>query len=83
MIIGLDRPKFSLAIQLATDILACSSEGSDLLYALERSGQRSIETAGEMIVRRELRIQPTITVRPGWPLRIIVHKDLFLELYEG
>jgi len=23
--------------------------------------------------------RPTITVRPGWPLRVIVHKDLVPE----
>jgi type IV secretion system protein VirB10 len=34
-------------------------------------------------VRRELGIQPTITVRPGWPLRIIVHQDLILDPHEG
>jgi type IV secretion system protein VirB10 len=27
-------------------------------------------------------VQPTIKVRPGWPLRVIVHKDLvFLRPY--
>jgi type IV secretory pathway VirB10-like protein len=24
-------------------------------------------------------VQPTITVRPGWPLRVIVHKDIVLR----
>ncbi|MBN9221327.1 MAG: autoinducer binding domain-containing protein [Mesorhizobium sp.] len=32
---------------------------------------------------KNLNIQPTITVRPGWPLRIIVHKDLVLRPYQG
>jgi len=26
-------------------------------------------------------VQPTITVRPGWPLRVIVHKDIVLQPY--
>jgi type IV secretion system protein VirB10 len=28
-------------------------------------------------------VQPTITVRPGWPLRVIVHKDILLRPYRG
>jgi type IV secretory pathway VirB10-like protein len=63
--------------------LTLGSDENELLRALGRSGQQSIESAGDMIVRRELGVQPTITVRPGWPLRIIVHKDLMLEPYEG
>ena len=38
--------------------------------------------AGQKIVQRNLDIQPTIKVRPGWPLRVIVHKDLVLRPYE-
>jgi type IV secretion system protein TrbI len=34
-------------------------------------------------VERNLNVQPTITVRPGWPLRVIVHKDLVLRPYRG
>ena len=28
-------------------------------------------------------VQPTLTVRPGWPLRVIVHKDLVLKPYRS
>jgi type IV secretory pathway VirB10-like protein len=63
--------------------LTLGSEENELLRALGRSTQQSVENAGEMIVRRELGVQPSITVRPGWPLRIIVHKDVILEPYEG
>jgi type IV secretory pathway VirB10-like protein len=37
--------------------------------------------AGQRIVEKDLNIQPTITVRPGWPLRVILHKDLVLKPY--
>jgi type IV secretory pathway TrbF-like protein len=30
-----------------------------------------------------LDIQPTITIRPGWPLRIIVNKDIILTPYNS
>jgi type IV secretion system protein VirB10 len=36
---------------------------------------------GEKIIDRELDVQPTITVRQGWPLRVLVNKDMILEPY--
>ncbi|TIX85818.1 MAG: hypothetical protein E5V21_02630, partial [Mesorhizobium sp.] len=37
--------------------------------------------AGQRITEKNLNIQPTIIVRPGWPLRVIVHKDIVLRPY--
>jgi type IV secretion system protein TrbI len=54
----------------------------DLVSALEKSAIKNTDQAGQSLVQRQLDVQPTLTVRPGWPLRIIVHKDLvFLEPY--
>jgi type IV secretion system protein VirB10 len=36
---------------------------------------------GEKIIDKELDVQPTITVRQGWPLRVLVNKDMILEPY--
>jgi type IV secretion system protein VirB10 len=36
---------------------------------------------GEKIIDKELDVQPTITVRQGWPLRVLVNKDMILETY--
>jgi type IV secretory pathway VirB10-like protein len=36
---------------------------------------------GEKIIDRELDVQPTITIRQGWPLRVLVNKDMILEPY--
>jgi type IV secretion system protein VirB10 len=63
--------------------LATGNNDSALLRALERSGEESLERTGDLLVQRELSIPPTVTVRPGWPLRIIVQKDLILEPYDG
>jgi type IV secretion system protein VirB10 len=35
------------------------------------------------VVGRSLTIQPTITIRPGFPVRVIVTRDLVLEPYGG
>jgi type IV secretion system protein VirB10 len=56
---------------------------SDLVRALQQSAQQSTNAAGQRIVEKNLNIQPTITVRPGWPLRVIVEKDLVLRPYRG
>jgi type IV secretion system protein VirB10 len=56
---------------------------SELVRAIRESTQQSASRAGERIVQRELEVQPTITVRPGWPLRVIVHQDLVLPPWYG
>jgi type IV secretory pathway VirB10-like protein len=58
------------------------SSESDLIRAIRESTQQSANQAGQRIVQKDLNIQPTITVRPGWPLRVIVHKDLVLRPYQ-
>ena len=63
--------------------LAFGSSDSDLVRALQQSTQATTNRAGQRLVERQLNVQPTITVRPGWPLRVIVHKDLVLRPYRG
>lgn len=57
------------------------SNQSNLVEAIRESTQESTNQTGQRIVEKDLNIQPTITVRPGWPLRVIVHKDLVLRPY--
>jgi type IV secretion system protein VirB10 len=52
---------------------------SDIVAALRESAQTAANQAGQKIVQRNLDIQPTIKIRPGWQLRVIVHKDLVLR----
>lgn len=63
--------------------LSLGSDESDLVRALRQSTQQSANQAGQQIVSKNLNIQPTITVRPGWPLRIVVHKDITLRPWTG
>lgn len=56
---------------------------SDLVEAIRESGQRSGARAGDQLVGRNLDVQPTIRVRPGWPLRVVVHKDIVLRPWQG
>ena len=61
--------------------LAFGSSDSDLVRALQLSTQATTNRAGQRLVEKNLNVQPTITVRPGWPLRVIVHKDIILRPY--
>ncbi len=56
---------------------------SDLVRALRESTGQTTNRAGQRLIERELNVQPTLTVRPGWPLRVIVHKDIVLTPYRG
>ena len=51
----------------------------DLVRALRRGSQDTINQMGQQIVRRQLNEQPTLTIRPGHPLRVILTRDLILE----
>ena len=62
--------------------LSIGNDESDLVKALRESTQQTTNRAGQRLVERELDVQPTITVRPGWPLRVIVSKDLALKPYQ-
>lgn len=56
-----------------------SGSDSDLANALRRGSQDSLGRAGEQVVSRELNIRPTLTIRPGYPVRVLVTRDLVLE----
>ena len=58
--------------------LSFGGSESDLVRAIRESAQQNGARAGEQLVKRYLDIQPTLRVRPGWALRVIVHKDIVL-----
>jgi type IV secretion system protein VirB10 len=68
----------STLLGVGTELSFGSSE-SDLVRAIRESAQQSGSRAGDQLVTRNLNIQPTIRVRPGWPLRIVVHQDIVLR----
>lgn len=60
-----------------------SSNESDIVRALRQGASNSTSQIGQQIVGRQLDIAPTLTIRPGFPVRVIVTRDLVLEPYEG
>jgi type IV secretion system protein VirB10 len=60
-----------------------TGSNSDVITALRRGSSDSLNQTGQKVVQRNLNIQPTLTVRPGFPVRVIVNRDLVLEPYKG
>lgn len=55
----------------------------DIARAIRDGGQDTFNQAGQEIVRRQLNIQPTLTIRPGYPVRVLVARDLILDAWRG
>jgi type IV secretion system protein VirB10 len=62
--------------------LALSWQG-DLVQAIRLSTQDSSAHAVDQITQRNVNVQPTITIRPGAQVRLVVHKDLVLAPWFG
>lgn len=56
---------------------------SDLVQAIRESTQQNVSRAGDQLTSRNLNIQPTISIRPGATVRLVVHKDLVLAPWRG
>jgi type IV secretory pathway VirB10-like protein len=55
----------------------------NLAQAIRQGASQSFNQVGEQVVGRSLGIQPTITIRPGFPVRVLVTHDLVLQPYKG
>jgi type IV secretion system protein TrbI len=60
-----------------------TGNNTSILQALRLGAANSLNQTGQQVVRRNLNIQPTLTIRPGFPVRVIVNRDLVLEPYRG
>jgi type IV secretion system protein VirB10 len=63
--------------------LGANNNDNAIVQALRQGGSNGLNQTGQQVVRRNLNIQPTITVRPGFPLRVIVNRDLVLAPYQS
>ena len=62
---------------------ADTGSNTDIIQALRLSAANSLNQTGQQAVRRNLNIQPTLTIRPGFRVNVIVNRDLVLEPYRG
>ena len=63
--------------------LGATSNDNNIVTALRRGSSDSLSQTGQQVVRRNLNIQPTLTIRPGFPVRVIVNRDLVLAPYKS
>lgn len=63
--------------------IGASNDENMIVTALRRGGSDSLNQTGQQVVRRNLNIQPTLTIRPGLPVRVIINRDLILAPIGG
>lgn len=56
-----------------------TTDDSELVRALRTGTQETIANTGRQVVQRQLAVPPTLTIRPGFVLRIIVTRDIIME----
>jgi type IV secretion system protein TrbI len=80
--------RLAMAVMLSTVLgvgaeLGATNNDSAVVTALRRGTTDSLNQTGQQVVRRNLNIQPTVTIRPGFPVRVIVNRDLVLAPYQS
>lgn len=73
---------------LVSSILGMGAElgtgDEDRLVRVLRSGsQDAISETGRRLVERQLQVPPTVKIRPGFVLRVLVNRDIVLEPLDG
>jgi type IV secretion system protein VirB10 len=58
------------------------TDGNQVVVAARGSAQDSVNQVGQEITKRNLNVQPTLTIRPGFPVNVMVTKDLVLRPYQ-
>jgi len=59
-----------------------SAGQGQVIVAARQSVQDTVNQVGQELTRRNLNVQPTLTIRPGFPVGVIVNKDLVLRPYQ-
>ncbi|UPG71717.1 TrbI/VirB10 family protein [Roseomonas gilardii subsp. gilardii] len=65
-----------LSTLLAVGTELATSDDDRLIRAIRDGAQDTVNQAGQQIVQRQLQVAPTLTIRPGFPVRVIVTRDL-------
>jgi type IV secretion system protein VirB10 len=58
------------------------ADGSRVARATREGLQDSVNQVGQEITKRNLSVQPTLTIRPGFVVRVMVSKDLVMRPYQ-
>ncbi len=73
----------STILSVGSEAGTSSNSENSLVDAIRRGSSDSFSQTGRQVVGRSLQVQPTITIRPGFAVRVIVTRDLLMEPYAG
>ncbi len=83
----LDRLAAAVALSSIISVVANEAEnddeGASLTQSLGDSAAQQAAQTGARIVDRELSVRPTLRVREGAPVRVLVMRDIELRAYSG
>lgn len=71
----------STLLGVGAELAAPNNSGSTggVTVAVRQSAEDTVNQVGQEITKRNVSIQPTLTIRPGFPMRVMVNKDLILR----
>ncbi|WP_317204648.1 TrbI/VirB10 family protein, partial [Janthinobacterium sp.] len=74
----------STLLGVGAELAAPDRGGSDgkVIVAVRQGAQDTVNQVGQEMTKRNMSIQPTLTIRPGFPMRVMVSKDLILRPYQ-
>ena len=61
--------------------LGSNGNENQIVQALRQGSADSMNRVGQKVVGKNLNIQPTLTIRPGFPVNVMVTRDLVLAPY--
>ncbi|MEL7452035.1 MAG: TrbI/VirB10 family protein [Pseudomonadota bacterium] len=69
-----------------TSLISIGAELGDddddrIARALRDATQDGAQTVAQQVIQRQLNVQPTVTIRRGWRLRLLVHQNIILRPY--
>jgi type IV secretion system protein VirB10 len=73
----------SVATALAEPNQVATNGSGVVVIGVRQGVQDTFNQVGQEITRRNLDVQPTLRIRPGFPVTVIVNKDLILRPYES
>lgn len=74
---------------LVTTLLSVGSEAgtswneNNLMQAIRSGASNGFSMVGNRLIDRSLDVQPTLSVRQGFPFNVVVNRDLSLKPYKG
>jgi type IV secretory pathway VirB10-like protein len=76
---------FSTLLGVSSELAADSGTRDEnrIIVGARDSADTATNQVGQRITQKNLAIQPTLTIRPGFPLRVIVNRDIVLRPYQG